>query len=211
MKVCQQQLRQKLAATGVNFIDSATVYLCEDTEIAAGAIIEPFVVFGEKVKIAAGCRIKSFSYIENAEIGEDAVIGPFARIRGSSRIGRNAGIGNFVEVARSHIGEGSTAWHLAFIGDAELGKNVEAGAGMITCNFDGFDKHRTIIGDEAFVGSGTVLVAPAMVGKRAMIAAGTTLDEEAASDELAIGRPPLQHKPDGAARYRRRKINNKKP
>lgn len=201
----QDELRKKLASAGVKFIDAETVYLSEDTEIAAGVVIEPFVIIGEKVKIGSGSVIKGFSHIEETVIGENSIIGPFARLRGGSVIGDNAGVGNFVEIARSTIGNKTAAWHLTYIADAEFGKNVEIGGGLVTCNFDGYHKHKTKVGDDSFVGSNVTLIAPVAVGKGAMVAAGTTASGDIDADELAVGRPKLVHKAGGAERYRRKK------
>ncbi|MDR1025840.1 MAG: hypothetical protein LBL47_00430 [Lactobacillus sp.] len=197
----QKVLREKLIAKGVNFIDANTVYLREDTDIAEGVLVEPFVVFGDKVKIGKGCTIKAFSHIEQSIIGENCLIGPFARIRSNTIIGDNSGIGNFVEVARSTIGKNSPAWHLSFIGDSEIGDNVGIGAGMVTCNFDGVNKNKTAIEDNVFVGSQVTLVAPARLAEDSLVAAGSVVSQGVEKGALAISRAPLIQKPDGAAKY----------
>ncbi len=206
----QKILRQRLREQGVEFIDENQVYLREDTEIGKGTIVEPFVVFGAKVKIASGCMIKAFSHLEDVEIGENCVIGPFARLRGGSRIEDGTGIGNFVEVARSQIGRKTTAWHLSFIGDSETGENVEIGGGVITCNFDGVKKNKTSLKDGSFIGSNVTLVAPVEIGTNAMVGAGSVIDTDVAADELALSRAELKHKRGGAVRYRQKKFSDYK-
>lgn len=200
----QEELRQRLIEQGVKFIDANQVYLREDTEIGVGTLIEPFVVFGVKVKIGTRCVIKAFSHIEDCEIG-----GPFARLRGGSKIGNGVGIGNFVEVARSYIADRSAVWHLSFIGDTEIGKEVDIGAGTVTCNFDGFNKHKTKIEDAAFIGSNTTLIAPSHIGGNALVAAGSVINGKIEPDELVIVRAGVEHKSGGAERYRKRKKHHK--
>ena len=206
----QKILRQRLREQGVEFIDENQVYLREDTEIGKGTIVEPFVVFGAKVKIASGCMIKAFSHLEDVEIGENCVIWTFARLRGGSRIEDGTGIGNFVEVARSQIGRKTTAWHLSFIGDSETGENVEIGGGVITCNFDGVKKNKTSLKDGSFIGSNVTLVAPVEIGTNAMVGAGSVIDTDVAAGELALSRAELKHKRGGAVRYRQKKFSDYK-
>lgn len=205
----QEELRQRLIEQGVKFIDATQVYLREDTEIGAGTLIEPFVVFGAKVKIGTGCVIKAFSHLEDCVVGKDGVVGPFARLRGGSIIGNGVGIGNFVEVARSYIADRSAVWHLSFIGDTEIGKEVDIGAGTVTCNFDGFNKHKTKIEDAAFIGSNTTLIAPSHIGGNALVAAGSVINGKIEPDELVIVRAGIEHKSGGAERYRKRKKHHK--
>lgn len=201
----QKELRAAMIAKGVNFVDADTVYLQEDTEIGSGTSVEPFVVIGKGVKIGSNCTIKAFSHIEAATIENGCIIGPFARIRTNSVIKENGGIGNFVEVARSTIGSKTAAWHFNYIADAEIGNNVEIGGGMVTCNFDGFNKHKTIIEDDSFVGSNVTLVAPVKVGKDAIVAAGSVVSGDIEEDSLVISRAERSDKPHGASRYKSRK------
>jgi bifunctional UDP-N-acetylglucosamine pyrophosphorylase/glucosamine-1-phosphate N-acetyltransferase len=174
-KILQNKLRKKHLENGVIIIAPETVFFSNETEIEAGATIHPNVVFLGKNKIASGVEIKSFSHIEGAEIGKNAVIGPFARIRPGSALAEDSHIGNFVEIKNSKIGKGSKANHLSYIGDSEIGTKTNIGAGVITCNYDGKNKHKTIIGDNVFVGSDTILVAPVKVGDNAIIGAATTV------------------------------------
>ena len=156
------------------------------------------------VRVAAGTRLDAFTLIDEAEVGEDARLGPFTRIRPGSKLARDVHVGNFVEIKNSQIDEGSKIGHLSYIGDTTMGKNVNIGAGTITCNYDGANKHRTVIEDEVFVGSDTQLVAPVKVGKGATLGAGTTLTKDAPADELTLSRTkqhtivgwkrPLKHK-----------------
>ncbi len=189
---------------GVCFVDSSTVYLKEDTQIASGVVVEPFVVFGSKVTIEEGCVVKAFSHIEDAVVEKNCIIGPFARIRGSSVIKENGGIGNFVEVARSVVGKNSPAWHLSFIGDSEIGENVEIGGGLVTCNYDGLNKNKTKIEDNCFVGSNVTLIAPVKLGEDSLIAAGSVISGEVEKDALAISRSPLILKANGSSKYKQK-------
>jgi bifunctional UDP-N-acetylglucosamine pyrophosphorylase/glucosamine-1-phosphate N-acetyltransferase len=156
-------------------------------EIASNVHIGPYCVIKD-CKIGANSQIKAFSHLEGAVVGESAVIGPYARLRPGTEINEQAHVGNFVEVKNSRIGKGSKANHLSYIGDAQVGSRVNIGAGTITCNYDGVNKHQTIIEDDAFIGSDTQLVAPVTVGKGATIGAGTTLTKNAPEDKLTISR-----------------------
>jgi len=162
-------------------------------------VIEGEVTLGNNTTIAPNCIIKNTtigndvsilpnSVIENANIGDGASIGPFARIRPEANIGENAKIGNFVEVKKSTIGKGSKVSHLSYVGDTTMGENVNIGAGVITCNYDGANKHQTVIGDGAFIGSDSQLVAPVSVGKNATIGAGSTITTDAPDEQLSLSR-----------------------
>ena len=201
----QQELREKFAKSDIDFVDIETVYFREDTEIAAGTLVEPFVVFGEKVKIGKDCTIKAFSHLEDVIVEDNCIIGPFARIRGGSHIACNAGVGNFVEVVRSTIGSKTAAWHLNYIADAEIEENVELGGGLVISNYDGFNKHKTKIAKNSFVGANTTLISPTNVGEGAMVAAGSVVSGDIEDDALVIERSPLVKKPHGASRYMQRK------
>jgi bifunctional UDP-N-acetylglucosamine pyrophosphorylase/glucosamine-1-phosphate N-acetyltransferase len=184
------QRRARIAAmeAGVTLIDPDTVFFSYDTEIAADVVIEPNVFFGKGVKIASGARIHAFCHFEKTEIGENAEIGPFARFRPGSKLGKKTKIGNFVEVKNSTLGDGAKANHLAYIGDADVGARANIGAGAIVCNYDGFDKYRTTIGEEAFIGSDTALVAPVRVGDRAYTGTGSVITKDVPDGALGVGR-----------------------
>ncbi len=184
----QARARRAAMEAGVTLIDPSSVYFSHDTEIASDVVIEPNVFFGCGVKVAKGARIHSFCHFERAEIGEGAQIGPFARFRPGAKLGKKVKIGNFVEVKNSTFGDGAKASHLAYIGDADVGARANLGAGTITCNYDGFDKHRTEIGEEAFIGSDTALVAPVKVGARAYTGAGSVITKNVSDDALAVAR-----------------------
>jgi bifunctional UDP-N-acetylglucosamine pyrophosphorylase/glucosamine-1-phosphate N-acetyltransferase len=160
------------------------------------------VVFGPAVSIGAGSRIRAHSHLEGAEIAEHCEVGPFARLRPGTRLAAGAKVGNFVEVKASTLGPGVKANHLSYIGDAEVGAAANIGAGTITCNYDGFAKHRTRIGAGAFIGSNTALVAPVTVGDGAIIAAGSVVTRDVAADALHLSRAATSEKPGWAARVR---------
>ncbi len=201
----QRARRAELMTAGVRMSAPETVMLSHDTRIAAGAIVEPFVVFGEGVSVQAGAVIKSFSHLEGATVAEGALIGPYARLRPGAVIGPSAHIGNFVEVKKTTIGEGAKANHLAYLGDGEVGAGANIGAGTIFCNYDGFDKHRTVVGAGAFIGSDTALVAPVTVGAGAYIGSGSVITKDVAPDALALERSVQVEKPGWAAAFRARK------
>ncbi|MDD4556107.1 MAG: DapH/DapD/GlmU-related protein [Alphaproteobacteria bacterium] len=203
----QEALRKKHLENGVKFVDANTVYLRSDTEIASGVLIEPFVVFGEGVKLSKGCVVKSFSYIEKATLAENVQIGPFARTRGECSLGENTRVGNFVEIVRSTLGSKVSVDHLSYIGDSTFGNEVEVGAGLITCNYNGFEKNKCEVGDGAFIGSRSTLIAPVKVSENAMIGAGTVLTEDVEPEEFVIARPQLVRKKEGATRYRQKKAD----
>ncbi|MES1200721.1 MAG: bifunctional UDP-N-acetylglucosamine diphosphorylase/glucosamine-1-phosphate N-acetyltransferase GlmU [Pseudomonadota bacterium] len=184
----QSRMRHKAMEAGVTLIDPATVYFSFDTQIAEDVIIEPNVFFAPGVRVAKGAHIRAFCHFERAEIGENVVIGPFARLRPGAKLGRGVHIGNFVEVKNSNVGEGAKANHLAYIGDADIGQRVNFGAGAIICNYDGFGKYRTIVGDDAFIGSDTALVAPVKVGARAYTGSGSVITKDVPDGALAIAR-----------------------
>ena len=198
----QRGARAALMTAGVRMSAPHTVMLSHDTQIAGGAVVEPFVVFGPGVSVGAGAVIKSFSHLEGATVADGALIGPYARLRPGAEIGRNAHIGNFVEVKKTTIGEGAKANHLAYLGDGEVGAGANIGAGTIFCNYDGFDKHRTVIGAGAFIGSDTALVAPVTVGAGAIVGSGSVITRDVAPDALALERAPQVEKPGWAAAFR---------
>lgn len=192
----QHRLRQTHLHNGVGMIAPETVYFNMDCQFGRDVLIHPFVVFGAGVVVADDAEIKSFSHIEGAEIDDNASIGPFARLRAGTKIGENCAIGNFVEVKNAILHEGAKAGHLSYIGDAEIGANSNIGAGTITCNYDGKNKHKTTIGANVFVGSDTALVAPVNIGDNATIAAGSVITEDIPANALGIARSRQLNKND---------------
>ena len=191
---------------GATLIAPETVFLSADTILGRDVIIEPHVVIGPKTNIGEGSVIKSFSHLEGAIIGAYCVIGPYARLRPGTEAGDGVKIGNFVETKKSVIGAGSKANHLTYIGDSLIGTDVNVGAGTITCNYDGFGKFKTIIGDRASIGSNTALVAPVKIGAKAIIGAGSTITADVPNDAIATTRSALDVRHGAAVRYR--KIRN---
>ncbi len=204
-RVMQSRLRARAMAKGATLVAPETVYFSFDTVLERDAVVEPFVVFGPAVRVEEGARINAFSSLSAAVIGKGAKVGPFARLRGGVEIEEAAEIGNFVEAKAARIGKGAKAKHLSYLGDSEIGERANIGAGTITCNYDGFEKHRTVIGEGAFIGSNTALVAPLSVGAGAYVAAGSTLTEDVPADALAIARAPQVAKPGRAAMLRARR------
>jgi len=207
--VFQARRRSEMMQNGVTLIDPATVYFSYDTEIAADVVIEPNVFFGRGVKVGKGALIHAYCHFEQAEIGEGVEIGPFARLRPGAKLGKKVKIGNFVEVKNASFGEGAKANHLAYIGDAAIGARANIGAGSITCNYDGFSKSRTTIGEDAFVGSDTAFVAPVTLGARAVTAAGSVITKDVPDGALAVGRAK-QTNIDGWADANREKKQKQK-
>ena len=201
----QTQYRRSAMLGGATLIAPDTVYFSADTKIGMDVVIEPNVFFGPGVTISDNVHILANSHFEGATIGSGARIGPFARLRPGAEIGEEAHIGNFVEVKKAVIGKGAKANHLAYIGDARVGAGSNIGAGAITCNYDGFEKHLTDIGVNVFVGSNTALVAPVKIGDGANIAAGSVITEDVPADSLAITRAELRVKESWASRYRKTK------
>lgn len=207
--VMQTRLRQKAMDMGVTMIDPESVYLSMDTVFDPDVTLEPGVFIGKGVSIAKGAIIYAYSHLQDVVISEDVTVGPFARLRGGAQLDKSASVGNFVEVKKSHFKEGAKAKHLAYLGDADVGKKSNISAGVITVNYDGFDKHRTTIGDGVMVGCDTTLVAPVKVGDGAYIAAGSTITTDVAADALAVARnrPIIR---DGWAASNRKKKSAKK-
>ncbi|MBW3098420.1 bifunctional UDP-N-acetylglucosamine diphosphorylase/glucosamine-1-phosphate N-acetyltransferase GlmU [Pseudohoeflea coraliihabitans] len=200
----QRRRRHEIMLSGVTMLDPSSVYLAHDTKIAPDVIIEPHVWFGPGVTVASGARIHAFSHIEGTEIGNNASIGPFARLRPGARLAEGAKVGNFCEVKKADIGAGAKVNHLTYIGDATIGAGANIGAGTITCNYDGVNKHRTIVGAGAFIGSNTSLVAPVEIGEGAYIGSGTVVTKNVEADALALARTPQRNLPDKAATLRAR-------
>jgi bifunctional UDP-N-acetylglucosamine pyrophosphorylase/glucosamine-1-phosphate N-acetyltransferase len=198
----QERLRARIMAEGATLVAPETVFLSHDTRIGKDVVIEPHVVIGERVSIADGVTIKSFSHIDGASIGPGATIGPFARLRPGAALAKDAHVGNFVEIKQAEIGEGAKINHLTYIGDASVGPRANVGAGTITCNYDGFDKHRTEIGAGAFIGSNSSLVAPVKIGQGAYVGSGSVISKDVAPDALALTRAPQEERPGWAAKVR---------
>ena len=198
----QARYRQSAMDNGATLIDPPSVFLSADTEIGKDVTIEPHVVIGPDVTIGDNVEILAFSHIEGAKISEGVRVGPFARLRPGAEIGRNAHIGNYVEIKKAKIGEGAKVNHLTYIGDAHIGARSNIGAGTITCNYDGYEKHLTQIGADVFVGSNSALVAPVTIGDGANIAAGSVITQSVPADALAIGRAQQAVKPGWARKYR---------
>ncbi len=201
----QARYRRAAMLGGATLVAPDTVYFSADTKVGADVVIEPNVFFGPAVTVGDKVHILANCHIEGARIGAGARIGPFARLRPGAEIGEEAHIGNFVEIKKAVIGKGAKVNHLAYIGDAKVGAGSNIGAGTITCNYDGYEKHVTDIGDQVFVGSNTALVAPVKIGDGANIAAGSVISRDVPADSLAITRAELQVKEGWAARYRKMK------
>ncbi len=184
----QKRLRAAALANGVGMTAPETVFLAYDTVLEADAQIGPYVVFGPGAIVRSGAEIKAFSHLEGAEVACGAVVGPHARLRLGTVIGEGAHIGNFVEVKNSKVGKGTKANHLAYLGDATVGDRANIGAGTITCNYDGFDKHETKIGDGAFIGSNSSLVAPVSVADGVYVGAGSVVTKGMQKDSLVVTR-----------------------
>ena len=198
----QSRYRRQHMLGGATLMAPETVFFAADTIVGRDVVIEPAVTFGPGVTIGNDVEIHSFSHIEGATIADGARIGPFARLRPGAEIGVDAHIGNFVEVKKAVIGKGAKANHLTYIGDARVGPGSNIGAGTITCNYDGFEKHLTDIGANVFVGSNTALVAPVKVGDGANIAAGSVITRDVPANALAMTRPALDVREGWAANYR---------
>ena len=188
LKNSQINLRNKFLKSGVKMIGPETIFFSNDTQIGKNVIIEPYVVIGSKVKIGNNVVIKSFSHLESCQIENKVEIGPYARIRPNTILKEGSKVGNFVEVKKSVIGKKSKVNHLTYIGDINIGKSVNVGAGTITCNYDGIKKNKTIIEDEVFVGSNTSLVAPIKLEKKSTIGAGSVITKKVLKNSLALTR-----------------------
>ncbi len=202
----QRKLRDAAMAEGVTLVAPDTIYLAADTRFGKDVTVEPFVVFGPGVTVGDGAVIRSFSHITEASIGNKAIVGPYARLRPGAMLGENVHVGNFVEVKATTIEAGAKANHLAYLGDAHVGANVNIGAGTITCNYDGFDKHRTEIGAGAFIGSNSALVAPIKIGEGAYVGSGSVVTKDVPADALVLERGQQTVKPGWAQRFREMKL-----
>jgi bifunctional UDP-N-acetylglucosamine pyrophosphorylase/glucosamine-1-phosphate N-acetyltransferase len=208
--VAQRRLRDAAMTAGVTLVAPETVYLAADTKFGKDVVVEPYVVFGEKVTVDDGAVIRSFSHLAGAHVGKGAIVGPFARLRPGAELGEGAHIGNFVEIKAAVIEAGAKANHLSYIGDAFVGANANVGAGTITCNYDGTDKHQTRIGKGAFIGSNSALVAPVEIGDGAYIGSGSVITQNVPADALALGRARQVVKEGWASRLRGLKLLGKK-
>jgi len=187
-QIIQNKLRNKFLKSGVQMTGPETIFFSNDTKIGKNVIIEPYVVIGKKVKIGSNVIIKSFSHLESCKIENKVEIGPYARIRPNTILKEGSKIGNFVEVKKSTVGKKSKVNHLSYIGDSEIGKSVNIGAGTITCNYDGVKKSKTKIKDKVFVGSNSSLVAPLTIEEESIIGAGSVITKSVKKKSLALTR-----------------------
>ena len=203
--LAQQRLRRRAMRAGATLIGAETIFLRDDTQLGRDCIVHPHVVFGPGVTVGDRCEIKSFSHLEGCKLESGAVIGPFARLRPGAQLGEGARVGNFVEVKNATLAAGAKANHLAYLGDASVGQEANVGAGTITCNYDGFAKHRTEIGARAFIGSNSALVAPVRIGRGAIVGAGSTVTEDVPDEALAVCRGAQKEIEGGARRFREKR------
>jgi len=209
--VMQARLRRAALDAGVTLIAPETVYLAADTTFGKDVTIEPFVVIGPGVSIGDGAVIHSFTHIVQSSIGKNALVGPYARLRPGTSLGEGAKIGNFVEAKAATLEAGVKVNHLSYIGDAHIGAATNVGAGTITCNYDGFSKHKTTIGKGAFIGTNTSLVAPVNIGDGAYIGSGSVITKDVPADALAVERGQQTNREGGALRFREIKTRGKTP
>ncbi|HXI05247.1 MAG TPA: bifunctional UDP-N-acetylglucosamine diphosphorylase/glucosamine-1-phosphate N-acetyltransferase GlmU [Bradyrhizobium sp.] len=207
--VMQGRLRKQALDAGVTLIAPETVFLAADTKFGRDVVIEPFVVIGPGVAIDDGAVIHSFSHIVQAQIGKNTSVGPYARIRPGTSLGDGARIGNFVETKAAILEAGVKVNHLSYVGDAHVGANSNLGAGTITCNYDGFSKHKTTIGAGAFIGTNSSLVAPVTIGSGAYIGSGSVITKDVPDNAMAVERSPQTIREGGATRYRKMKTGGK--
>lgn len=202
--IWQAQRRQQAMIDGATLTAPETVYFAHDTQLGRDVVIEPHVVFGPGVRVADNVALRAFSHLEGCTVDSGAVVGPYARLRPGAEIGPEVRIGNFVEVKKARLDQGAKVNHLSYVGDAHVGAQANLGAGTITCNYDGVNKHQTRIGERAFVGSNSALVAPVDIGAGAMVAAGATVTENVPDNALALVRPKQVNKPGLAQKLRAR-------
>ena len=203
-KIFQDKKRQEFMLSGVTLQEPSTVYFSYDTIIENDVTIEPNVFFANGVKIKSGTVIKSFSYLEDCEINNNVTIGPFARIRPGTVLKNNCKVGNFCEIKKSTIGNGTKINHLSYIGDTEIGDNTNIGAGTITCNYNGYTKSKTKIGNNSFIGSNTIIIAPINIGNNTMTAAGSVITNDVVDGAIAISRSEQKNLDQGMIRYRKK-------
>lgn len=202
--IFQDRCRREVMLSGVTLIDPDTVYFAYDTEIGQDAIIHPNVVFGPGVKLATNTEVKAFSHLEGVQMDAASAAGPFARLREGTVLGEGAKVGNFVEIKKSKLGQGVKAGHLTYLGDADIGARTNIGAGTITCNYDGYNKHKTVIGEDAFIGSNASLVAPVTVGRGAFTGSGSVITKDVPDDALSVARGRQMTKDGWAISFRKR-------
>ncbi len=200
--VVQQKLRRAAMDGGVTLTAPETVFLSADTKFGTDVTVGPHVVFGAGVTVESGAVIHAFSHLTGAHVGAGAIVGPYARLRPGTQVGAGAHVGNFVELKNTTLGDGAKANHLTYLGDADVGAKTNVGAGTITCNYDGYIKHRTTIGGGVFIGSDAVLVAPLSIGDGAFVAAGSVITDDVPADAMAFGRARQDLKPGRAAQFR---------
>ena len=188
LKKDQDRLRDKFLRSGVKMSGPETIYFSKDIRIGKNVTIEPYVVFGPKVKIGSNVLIRSFSHLENCIVKDKVEIGPYARIRPNTVLEKGSKVGNFVEIKKSKIGKNSKVNHLAYIGDSDIGKSVNVGAGTITCNYDGIKKSKTKIKDNVFIGSNSSLVAPLLIEEGSVVGAGSVITKNVKKNALALTR-----------------------
>ena len=188
LQIEQIKLRKKFLKKGIKMLATETIFFSKETTIGKNVTIEPYVVFSKKVKIGNNVTVKSFSHLEGVTVEDNVNIGPYARIRPEVRIQKGSKIGNFVEIKKSNIGKNSKVNHLSYIGDATIGKNVNIGAGTITCNYDGVKKSKTKIKDGVFIGSNSSLVAPVTINKKSIVGASSVITKNVLSNSLALTR-----------------------
>ena len=205
----QGWLRLAAMEGGATLTAPETVFLSADTRLAPDVSVGPNVIFGPGVTVAEGAQIRAFSHLEGCTVGPGAIIGPFARLRPGTVVGAHAHVGNFVELKAAMLGDGAKANHLSYVGDAEIGPRTNIGAGTITVNYDGYGKHRTVVGAGAFIGSNSSLVAPVRIGDGAFVVAGSTVTDDVPGDAMAFGRARQTNKPGRAAAYRSAKSKDK--
>ena len=209
-QVFQDGVREAMMTAGVTMPAPKTVFFAHDTKVAAGVTIEPNVVFATGVSVESGAVIRAFSHLEGATVGAGALVGPYARLRPGAVIGKDAHIGNFVEVKNVRVGEGAKANHLSYLGDGEVGAGANIGAGTIFCNYDGFFKYRTVVGEGAFVGSNSSLVAPVTIGAGGYVGSGSVVTNDVPGDALAVARGRQANKDGWAKAFRAEKSAAKK-
>ena len=202
LKNYQNVLRNKFLKSGVKMMGPETIFFSNDTKIGKNVIIEPFVVIGSKVKIGNNVIIKSFSHLESCRIENKVEIGPYARIRPGTILKKGSKVGNFVEIKKSTVGEKSKVNHLTYIGDTNIGKSVNVGAGTITCNYDGVKKNKTKIKNNVFIGSNTSLVAPLTLGENSIIGAGSVITRSVSKKSLALTRTQQQEVKNYKRKYK---------
>ena len=189
-RIFQELLRNKALKKGVNLVAPETIFLSKDTFFGKNVTVEPYVVFGPKVRVGDNSYIKSFTHIEGTKIEKNVVVGPYARLRAGTLLKSNVKIGNFVETKKTNINDNSKVNHLSYIGDTFIGKNSNIGAGTITCNYDGIKKSQTKIADNVFIGSNSSLVAPVSINKNSIVGAGSVITKNVKKKSLALTRVP---------------------